>query len=73
MLMVQFKPNFRHYMLTLAIIQKCQKWIMTESESANCNFQISCEHASDGVSTWGKFDGHIYYKCPVIMQSISPL
>ena len=39
MLMVQFKPNFRcTYMLTLAIILQYQKWIMTESESANWNF-----------------------------------
>ena len=39
MLIVQFKLNFRYtYMLILAIILQCQKWIMTESESANWNF-----------------------------------
>ena len=27
-------------MLTLAIIFSCQKWIITESESANWNFQM---------------------------------
>ena len=36
MLVVQFQPNFRcTYILTLAIILWCQKWIITESESAN--------------------------------------
>ena len=39
MLIFQFKLNFRYtYMLILAIILQCQKWIMTESESANWNF-----------------------------------
>ena len=28
---------------------------------------------SDGVSTWAKFDGHIYHEYPVICKSISPL
>ena len=41
MLMVQFKPNFwETYILTLAIILHCQKWIMTENESANWNFRM---------------------------------
>ena len=39
-LMVSFKPNFRSYILTLAIILLCQKWIITESESANQNFRM---------------------------------
>ena len=41
MLVVQFEPNFRcTYLLTLAIILWCQKWIITESESANWNFRM---------------------------------
>ena len=41
MLVVQFKPNFRYtYILTLAIILWCQKWMITESESANQNFRM---------------------------------
>ena len=41
MFVVQFSPNFRYtYILTSAIILWCQKWIITESESANRNFQM---------------------------------
>ena len=41
MLVVQFKPNFScTYILTSAIILVCQKWIITESESANWNFRM---------------------------------
>ena len=41
MLVVQFQPNFRcTYILTSAIILWCQKWIITESEGANWNFQV---------------------------------
>ena len=41
MFVVQFSLNFRFaYILTLAIILWCQKWIITESESANRNFQM---------------------------------
>ena len=36
---VQFSPKFRKpYILTLAIILCCQKWIITESESLKLNF-----------------------------------
>ena len=39
MFVVQFSPNFRGtYILTLAIILWCQKWIITESESVNPKF-----------------------------------
>ena len=39
MFFVQFSPNFGcTYILTLAIILCCQKWIITENESANWNF-----------------------------------
>ena len=37
MLVVQF---FLGILLTLAIILSCQKWIITESESANRNFRM---------------------------------
>ena len=41
MLVVQFKPYFRcTYILISAIILWCQKWIITESESANWNFRM---------------------------------
>ena len=41
MFVVQFSPNFRcTYILTLAIILRCQKWIITESESVNPKFQM---------------------------------
>ena len=41
MFVVQFSPNFRcTYILTLAIILWCQKWIITESESVNLKFQM---------------------------------
>ena len=41
MFVIQFSPNFRYtYILTLAIILWCQKWISTESESANRNFRM---------------------------------
>ena len=41
MFMVQFSPNFRcTYILTLAIILRCQKWIITESKSVNLKFQM---------------------------------
>ena len=35
--------------------------------------KLSGKHASDGVSTPAKFDGHIYNGYPVICESISPL
>ena len=25
------------------------------------NMSLSCKYASNGVSTWAKFDGHIYH------------
>ena len=38
---VQLPPNVRYtYILTLAIILRCQKWIITESESVNLKFQM---------------------------------
>ena len=41
MLVVQFSQNFRYtYILTLAIILWCQKWIFTESESVNPKFKM---------------------------------
>ena len=41
MFVVQFSPNFRcTYILTLAIILWCQKWIINESESVNPKFQM---------------------------------
>ena len=41
MFVVQFSPNFRCiYILTLAIILKCQKWTITESKSVNPKFQM---------------------------------
>ena len=41
MFVVQFSPNVRcTYILTLAIILWCQKWIITESESVNPKFQM---------------------------------
>ena len=41
MFVVQFLPNFRQtYILTSAITLLCQKWIITESESANWNFRM---------------------------------
>ena len=41
MFVVQFSPNFRcTYILALAIILRCQKWIITESESVNLKFQM---------------------------------
>ena len=41
MFVVQFSPNFRcTYILALAIILQCQKWIITESESVNPKFQM---------------------------------
>ena len=37
----QFSPHFRYtYILPLAIILWCQKWIITKSESVNLNFQM---------------------------------
>ena len=40
-LVVQFSPNFRCiYILTLAVILQCQKWITTESESINLKFRM---------------------------------
>ena len=39
MFVVQFSANFRcTYILTLAIILQCQKWIITESKSVNPKF-----------------------------------
>ena len=41
MFVVQFSPKFRcTYILTLAIILQCQKWIITESKSVNPKFQL---------------------------------
>ena len=41
MFVVQFSPNVRcTYILTLAITLRCQKWIITESESLNPKFQM---------------------------------
>ena len=41
MFVVQFSPNFRNtYIFTSVIILPCQKWIITESESVNLNFQM---------------------------------
>ena len=41
MFVVQFSPNFRcTYILTSAIILRCQKWIITESKSVNPKFQM---------------------------------
>ena len=41
MFVVQLSPNVRcRYILTLAIILQCQKWIITESESVNPNFRM---------------------------------
>ena len=41
MFVVQFSPNFRGpYILTLAIILWCQKWIITESESVTLKFRM---------------------------------
>ena len=41
MFVVQFSPNFRcTYILPLAIILWCQKWIITESKSVNLKFQM---------------------------------
>ena len=41
MFVVQFSPNFRYtYILTSAITLLCQKWIITQSESTNWNFQV---------------------------------
>ena len=34
------------------------------------NIEFSCKHGGEGVSTWAKFDGHIY---PFIMQKYLPL
>ena len=34
---------------------------------------LSCICAFDVVSTWAKFDGHIYHGYPVICKSISTL
>ena len=39
MFVVQFSPTFKcTYILTLAIILRCQKWIITESENVNPKF-----------------------------------
>ena len=35
-------------------------------------YTLSCKRASDGVSTWAKFDVHIYHGYPVIWKSILP-
>ena len=41
MFVVQFLPTFRcTYIFTLAIILRCQKWIITESKSVNPKFQM---------------------------------
>ena len=41
MFVVQFSLNFGYtFILTLAIILLCQKWIITESESVNPNFRM---------------------------------
>ena len=41
MFVVQFSPTFRcTYILTVAIILLCQKWIITESESVNLKFRL---------------------------------
>ena len=41
MFVVIFSPNFRYiYILSLAIILWCQKWLITETESANRNFRM---------------------------------
>ena len=41
MFVVQFSQKFRcTYILTLAIILQCQKWIITESESVNPKFRM---------------------------------
>ena len=41
MVVVQFSPNFRWtYILTLAVILWCPKWIITESESVNPKFPM---------------------------------
>ena len=37
------------------------------------NMSLSSECANDVVSTWAKFDGHIYHGYPVICKSISSL
>ena len=41
MFVVQLLPNFKcTYILTLANILRCEKWIITESESVNPKFQM---------------------------------
>ena len=35
------------------------------------NMYLSCICASDVVSAWAKFDGHIYHGYPVICENIS--
>ena len=41
MFVVQFFPNVKYtYILTLAIILQCQKWIITESKCVNPNFRM---------------------------------
>ena len=35
-------------------------------EKAAVGVYIRCTHESDGVSTWAKFDGHIYHRYPII-------
>ena len=37
------------------------------------NMKLSCKHVGDGISTWTKFDDHIYHRYPVISKGIYPL
>ena len=36
------------------------------------NMKLSCICCSEGVSTWAKFDGHTYHRCPIICKSNLP-
>ena len=70
--------NFRPASLTVFGIQTEERERQDILISCRCmllfkNMQLSCKYASDGVSTWTKFDGHIYYGYPVICKSIAPL
>ena len=58
-----------HILIYWGVREKHTKYILI---SCGCMllFTFSCKHGSDGVSTWTKFDGHIY---PVIMQKYLPL
>ena len=72
MLVVQFYPNFRcTYILTSAIILWCQKWIITDSESANWNFRMYRHNGPrPRPSLYTKYSCTLWYALAIVYTTV---